>query len=169
MSDLVGDALAATKALLVTLAPAPEPPPVAVWVYPNEYESIEAEPLPVLIVSEVINQPESWHMEARGRGGHHWNMEILAMLALGPLTNDRASAIAEQRVRPWRRAVYNLLSANLTLTGTALTIGQAGGGRFFPAELFKAQIGHIHWWTKVYWGIRFVVPVTQSFTQVMDP
>lgn len=151
MSD-VTDALAELKTILADVDPDPEDEPLHVWRYPADYELIDLEHLPVIIVAQVVNQPRNWGFATYGRGAHLWQAEILCFLEHGPLTDDRASAVAEMKHDPWPKAVADVLMQNLSLNGVARKIGDG-------ESLFTYRIGHIHWWTGVYWGIRFVLPI----------
>lgn len=154
MSD-ESDVLDAAKDILPDLDPTPEPAPANVWVYPADYDEINFERLPVVIASQVVNRPIPWKRATYGYGLHQWPLEILCFLVKGPLVNDKQAAEAEVKHSPWLRAMSNLLFQNLTLNDTCIQIGGEAG-------LFTYQIGHIHFWTEVCWGIRFEVMVTQK-------
>jgi hypothetical protein len=157
MSDIT-DALTQLKTVMATVDPSPQPTLAGVWVYPADHASITFDDLPVCVVAQVVNQDREWGFATYGRGKHRWEAEILLFLERGPLTDDPQSAQAEQKQDPWPQAVAAALMANLTLGGTVRAIGD-------DEKLFSYRVGHIHWWSDVYWGIRFVLPVLQHPVQ----
>lgn len=153
-------ALDALKTILATIDPTPEPSPVLVLAYPADYERIKFERLPVVIVSKIINQTVPWGRVTHGRGRHAWPAEILVFLADGPITNDKMAAMLEPRATPWPLAMSSLLSQNLQLSSTVSSIGDGD-------TIFTYQVGHIHFWTKVFFGVKFEMVITQDITQVL--
>jgi hypothetical protein len=146
-------ALAALKVILANIDPDPEPAPANIWTYPADHERIRFDTLPVLIASRIINRPAKFTRMTPLGGKHQWPAEILVMLGNGPLLDDRQMALAEVKMSPWPKAMATLLFANQQLTNTVMSIGDA--------DLFTYQVGHIHFWNNIFFGVRFEVLVTQ--------
>lgn len=155
--------------LKIILAAADPPPPaealVAVYAYPADYASISLSSLPVLIVGQQVNTRRAWRRKAIGTGLHIWMAEIILLLAPGVITNDEQRALVEQRQNPWPKELADLLLADQQLNGTAAWIG--GGSAV--SELFTYWVGHVHFWQKKFWGMRFLLPVAQTHSQAMTP
>lgn len=157
MSD-ESTALDALKVILADLNPAPEPAPLKVWVYPADHELITLARLPVVIISKVINRSIPWSRSTHSRGRHTWPCEILAFLANGPIIDDKMAAQLESKADPWPAALSALLWQNSRLNDTATSIGG-------DDALFTYQVGHIHFWSNICFGIRFELLITQMVTQ----
>lgn len=147
------EALTALKTILAGIDPDPEPAPVSIWTYPADHERIKFDTLPVIVVSRIINRPAKWTRLTGLGGKHQWPAEILVFLASGPLLDDKQAALAEVKMSPWPAAMATLLFANQRLTNTVQSIGDA--------DLFTYQVGHIHFWKNVFFGVRFEVIVNQ--------
>lgn len=152
-------ALAALKTILADVDPSPEPAPLKVWVYPTDWQSVNFDRLPVVIVSKIINREIAWARYTHARARHIWPAEILVFLAGGPITNDETAAQMESKADPWPLALSALLSANSRLNNTVTALGD-------DDALFTYQVGHIHFWTKIFFGLRFELPVQQMVQQV---
>lgn len=152
-------ALDALKYILAGINPTPEPTPRKVWVYPADWQSISFERLPVVVVSKIINREIPWSRQSHGRGKHIWPAEILVFLADGPITNDEMAARLEGRAEPWPLALSDLLFSNSRLENTVTALGG-------DDALFTYQVGHIHFWNKIFFGVRFELPIRQDVAQV---
>lgn len=153
------EALTAMKALLPALDASPQPPLTNVYVYPDDYDTMDYTTFPFAIVSQVINQPYEWRRDTHdGLTDHAWEMEILFLLSLGPLTKLEQAAVVETRQTPWVRGLAELLLGNTTLNGKVYHIGNRRNG-----QLFSYRIGHIEF-DKVFWGIRAVTNIEQVET-----
>ena len=164
----VDDALLAAAPLLLGVNPSPSPGPVASWAYPAQYGDISFDVLPVIVVSEVVNKPMRWAVKSAGKGIHRWEMEILVFLAEAQLTNHEAAAPIERLQTPWYKALADKLFANMSL-GLSVPetwIGRGTGEASFGI-LDPYHVGHIHFDTRTFWGIRAIVPVYQLHNQPM--
>jgi hypothetical protein len=84
--------------------------------------------------------------------------EINVFLQLGPLTKIEQAAEIVKIEPDWIPAVSKVLSANRSISDSALTIGNNEG-------IVSYQTGHIHFAEpKVFFGIRFEVLVHQEMT-----
>lgn len=153
------EALTALAAILAGINPAPEPAPTNIWVYPADHERIKFDRLPVIVVSRIINRPAKVSRLTTLGGKHQWAAEILVFLTAGPLIDDRQAALAEVKMSPWPVAMKTLLFAdprNQDLNRTVQSIGEGDG-----KDLFTYQVGHLHFWKQVFFGVRFEVMVNQ--------
>lgn len=150
----VDDALSGFVAILADIDPDPQPAPVAIWEWPDDYASLDYSTFPFIIVAQVVNRQFSWQPAAQGVGYHSWLAEIMVFLAPGLLTRMEADSVAEIKHEPWLLAMATVLFNNQGVNGTALNIG-AGD------QLFTYRIGHLGWDKKLFWGIRFEVPIRQ--------
>lgn len=147
------DALNALKTILATIDPDPEPTPVKVWVYPADYKQIKFDHLPVIVLSRIINRPAKWVRQTPQGGRHQWTAEIGLYLGNGPLIDDEQMALAEQRIAPWPAAMAALLFGNQRLNNTVQAVGDG--------DFFTYRVGHLHFWKKVYFGIKFEALINQ--------
>lgn len=152
----VTTALATLKtAIAASLSPAP----AYVYTYPADYADIarnlKPANLPFVVVQQVVNTPMQWHF----LNLHRWQAEILHFLKEGPVTNDKTAAAAETGQNDHVKGMADVLQANVELSGDGkiLTVDEI---------LFDYQIGHIHWETAVYWGVRYVVTIQQTPAQL---
>lgn len=154
------------KTLLLTATAAGQPALAAGYVYPNEYASMPATfTLPTIVVSELVNSLNSWDRKADGLAIHKWRAEIVLFAALGPLQSYSAdSAAAELKTHNWAKAFADVLWQNQSLGGKAQIIGEQAGE---TRRLFEYMVGHVHWDTAVYWGMRIELPVRQLHQQAM--
>ena len=162
----VYEALAQLKALLLTATASGQPALAAGYVYPNEYAAMPAvfSP-PSIVVSELVNHLNSWERKADGLAIHKWRAEIVLFAALGPLQSiGTDSAAAELKTVNWAQAFAGVLWANQSLNGKAQIIGEQAGE---TRRLFEYMVGHVHWDTSVYWGMRIELPVRQLHYQTM--
>lgn len=161
----VDDALLAAATLLATVDPDPSPAPIAAWAYPANYEDITFDDLPVIVVSEVVNQRRNWEIKSAGLGLHRWEMEILVFLAEGQLTSHAAAAPIERLQTPWYKALADKLYGSMTFGVEGTWIGKGDGGTFRLMEPY--HVGHISFDTRTFWGIRAIVPINQKHSQTM--
>lgn len=160
MSDDQGAALEALKTLLGSLSPGgSEPDPAAVFIYPDEYNDLDLDTLPVILISEAVGLPAALTRSAQTRAMiHKWQVQIMILLAEGTLTDDRSAAEVSARHRPWVNALAKALIANGTLGGSVYGIGIQ-----IPGDLYTYRIGHVPWWgTRNFWGIVATVDVYQK-------
>lgn len=164
-NENVNDALSALKTILAGINPAPQPAPVAIYHYPADFNTeakraaINYKNLPLLIVTQRINQRFQWKPASHGAIYHTWGAEIVVLLHPGPVTSVAQGATAEEKHVPWLRAMQLILFQNQGLNGKALALGS-------PEYLFDYQIGHVEWDGKIFWGIDFLVPVVQEHSYV---
>lgn len=162
----ITDALNGLKTTVLTMNPTPQASLVNAWVYPTSYASINLAALPVAIVSRVVGVVDSWGLKAAGVGLHRWRAEVLIPLAVGPLRYpNEASAAAEAKQDTYEKALADVLFGDMTLGGTVLQIGEGGIPSGF--KLFDCMINHMQWNQQVYWGFRFVIPISQKHIQTM--
>lgn len=160
------EALQQLRTILLTASAAGQPALTAGYVYPNDYATMPATlTLPCIVVSELVNNLNSWERKAAGLAVHKWHAEIVLFAAEGPLTTlSTDSAAAELKTHGWSQAFAGKLWANQSLNGKAHVIGDHAGEM---PRLFEYMIGHVYWDTGVYWGMRIELPVRQLHTQEM--
>jgi len=151
-------ALAAMRDIFLQANPAPSDKPANVWIYPQQYNDIDTSTLPIVIISELVNNPNTW-MRATHRDLSHdiWAIEAMVFLYPGPLTKDPQAAAAEKLHITWAQAIADTLYNNQNLFNNVFSVGVSG-----DKKLFDYQVGEINWWNKLWWGVRFVFPITQS-------
>lgn len=164
-NENITDALSALKTILAGIDPAPQPDPVAVYHYPADFNTavkraaIDYTKLPLLIVTQRVNQRYQWRPASHGTIYHAWGAEVVALLHPGPVTSVAQGAAAEEKHVPWLRAMQLILFQNQGLSGTVTSLGTA-------EYLFDYQIGHVEWDGRLFWGIDFLVPVMQEHSYV---
>ena len=158
MTQTVDAALPQLKVVLATMAPAGEPTLAGVWIYPDEYEAMSLETLPVALVSEAINVQSIIAREAQRKTlMHKWQAQVQIMLAEGTLTDDASAAAVAKRHRKWIAELTRVVVSHSTLNGTAQGIGVK-----IPGELLTYRIGQIPWWnSRNFWGINATIDVYQ--------
>jgi len=167
MSDDQGAALTALKTLLGAMVPGGgEPSPVGVYVYPDEYSTLNLDALPVILISEAVGLPSAMARQAQTRAMvHKWQAQIMILLAEGTLTDDRSAAEVAARHRPWVNVLAKTLVANGTLSGTVYGVGIQ-----IPGDLYTYRIGHIPWWaTRNFWGVVATVDIYQKVSGLAGP
>jgi len=151
----VSDALAGFKAVLAAIDPSPQPVPAAIYEWPDDYDSMSYVTFPFIIVAQIVNEDELWQPASQGVGWHHWQAEILICLTNGPTTRMEAQSEAEVLHEPWLLATAKILFDNQGVNGTVINIGNANG-------LTINRVGNHGWDNKIFWGVRWVVPVRQE-------
>lgn len=152
------NALSAAKTDLLTVTALKQ-----VKVYPADYP-FTVNDLPVAIVHRMTNREAPVRTRSVGSGSQTWQMGIDILLIEGPLMNDEQMATADGLYEPWVDTIDALLAGDYTLGGTVTTIGQIGQGvTFTPMDT------HLQWYKKIYWGIRFQVPVLQDWDRTLAP
>ena len=153
------EALAAMKRVWENVNPDPAPTPVGIWTYPKDHLSISTglSTFPVIIISEVVNSPNQWLFDANDLSESRWAIEVLAFFQFGPVTTEPQASEAEKLHRPWPKALADTLFLYHDLYKTVFKVGVPGN-----KLMFDWRTGNIDFWAKVFWGIRFVIPVSQS-------
>lgn len=171
MAQTVGSALTALQAVLETVDPAPMPAASAVYVFPSEAGDInlEIERLPVVIVSQYFGSQanESIGRTSYGIGNHRWSAEILVIVDGFP-QNESEAAAAEIRLRPWLRAMTDVLWQNLTLDGTCRSLGLDRGGAQGRLLLQVVRRGAVMWFNTERFGMQCLLPIYQEYVQAMS-
>lgn len=151
----IKDALNGLKATLEDVNPTPQPAPVQVYVWPDDYAIMSYENLPFIIVAQVVNRP--FLFADRTYGGtllHSWQAEILIHLAKAA-TRLEAGANAEAMHEPWIFSLASVLSADRSLGGNCHSIGNG-------EQLMSYRVGNLGWdRAKIFWGIRAEIWVHQ--------
>ncbi len=161
----VKEALEQLKAILLTASVVGQPALTAGYVYPDEFATMPAPfQMPCVVVSELVNSLNSMERKAAGLAIHRWRAEVLLFVAPELLTLNADSAAAELKTRGWAQAFAAKLWANQSLNGTAHAIGDHTGEM---PRLFEYMVGHVHWDTVAYWGLRIELPVRQLHAQEM--
>jgi hypothetical protein len=164
---MINESLTVLKDVVYTIAPTGQPTLTAAYSYPAQQltmpDTIEAEMLPVAIIHRRTNRRTPLGSFAAGKGRHRWTANIDLLLLPGPLVSEEQIRAADALFEPWLVAMYGLLFQNLTLAGTADMIGGGVPG----GDFFEYIDTHLQWFSKVYWGIRFELPVKQSWAQAM--
>lgn len=160
-NENITDALSALKTILADLDPSPQPAPTAVYQFPEDFDTeaeraaIDYTDLPLVIVLNQVNVWNVWRPASHGAIYHQWTADVLCLLAPA-VTNIRQEAEAKAKYVPWLRAMQILLYSNQGLSGTTLAIGS-------NEYLFRERVGNVGWIdTKVFWGVRFSIPVMQE-------
>ena len=153
----VSAALSALKTALASIDPSPQPVPANIYIWPDDYSSIDYKTFPFIIVDQVVNRWMDFADVIQPNVvDHRWIAEINICLAEGPLTRMAAQQQAEAKQVPWLLALATVLAANRGMGATALAIGS-------EERLFRYRIGHIAWdKQQVFWGLRAEVPIIQE-------
>lgn len=166
MSNNPYAATAALKAILEkSYNPAPQAVPIA-FDYPADQTSTDpiSDALqdlpdqPVLIVSMSLNQRARFRPIARDLSEHQWMINVDLYLYKAQIIGDPLAASAEKRIRDYYLAMDDLLFQHHTLSGTVDHLGHSRGSYWLDYAA-----GYINWWDVDYWGINFLIPVTQSY------
>lgn len=170
-AQTVGTALNALQAILETVDPSPMPPASAVYVFPSEAGDInlDIERLPVVIISQYFGSQgqESIGRTSYGVANHRWAAEILILVDGFP-QNEAEAAAAEVRLRPWLRAMTDVLWQNLTLDGTCRSLGLDRGGAQGRLLLQTIRRGAVMWFQTERFGMQCLLPIYQEYTQSMS-
>lgn len=158
MTQTIEAALSELKPVLSQMAPLGEPPLAGVWIYPDEYELLSLDTLPVVLISEAINVRVVVAREAQRRTlMHKWEAQVQIMLAEGKLTDDRSVAAVAQHHRKWIAELVRVIVSNSTLNNKVVGLGVK-----IPGEVLTYQVGQIPWWnSRTFWGISAIVDVYQ--------
>lgn len=153
MSDIT-DALVGLKTILADLDPSPQDNLAAVYVWPDDYDSMDYASGPFAVVAQIVNEPFGWQPVSQGDGLHRWDAEILIMIEEGPIkTLERLKTVEAKQV-DYLLAVAKIIFDDRSLNGTVFATGGA-------ESLLLYQIGHVEFDGNVFWGIRFRLPVAQ--------
>lgn len=153
----IEDALNAIATLMAPIA--------TTYVYPRQFSTINLTSLPKGIVSMRVGVENDMGVRVAGQEYHTWEAELMFILAEGALKYpNQASATAEALQFPYPKAVADILYANQGLSNTAQSIGKGK-----PLSLFTYMIDHVQWEQKVYWAVRFMIPITQRHTVTVNP
>lgn len=153
------DALTALKTLLA--AGTYTNTPAGVWIYPDDYASIDTALFPFIVISESVGQVNSMQAITTTAFTRRWLVEILVFIAAGPLEFPNAdSASAELLTQEWVDELHTVLASDVTLGGNCLSIGD--GARGAPL-FFQDQATHSQWNQEVYWTLRLLAPVIQEY------
>lgn len=163
-NENITDALTALAAILADLDPSPQPAPTAVYQFPDDFDTeaeraaVDYTDLPLVVVLNQVNVWNAWQPATHGTIWHPWLADVLCLLAPA-VTNFRQEAEAKAKYVPWLRAMQLLLFNNQGLSGTAFAVGTKD-------YLFRYRVGNIAWIdTKIFWGVRFSIPVKQEHSQ----
>lgn len=152
------EALNALKTILADIDPAPQPTPVGIWIYPDDYASISTASFPFIVLSESIKQPANWSATNHRITSREWVIEIMVFLAQGPIEYpNAAAAAAELKTQPWADAIYQTLKDNRTLNGTVSKLGGLQDN-----FIMSDRAMHSQWNQQVYWSLVVEVSVTQE-------
>lgn len=166
---MIDTALASLRDIVLTVSATGQPALTAAYAYPADQatmpETIEAEMLPLAIVHRRTNRRTALGSLAAGRARHVWMANIDLLLKPGPLVNEEQIRQADALFEPWLVAMYGVLFQNLTLAGTA----DGAGWAVTQSTMFDYIDTHLQWFQKVFWGIRFELPVKQTWAQAMTP
>lgn len=137
-------------------------PGVRVWSHPGETSDITDDKFPFVVVSKLNAGTGSWQAHSYGTGQHKWDLLVAVYLREGPIVvtdADPTTAQALEYAFEWYKALADLLFANLTLSGTAIMIGDGEG------TLFEYVTDNIIWNGKQHFGHLFSIPVLQTEEQ----
>ncbi len=151
----VSDVLAGFKTVLAAIDPSPQDSPAAIYEWPDDYDIMDYTTFPFIIIAQVVNEDEVWRPASQGVGWHLWDAEILICLTNGPTTRMEAQRDAEVMHEPWLLATAKILFDNQGVNGTVINIGDGRG-------LAIDRVGNLGWDNKIFWGIRWIVPVRQE-------
>lgn len=158
----LSDALTAAKTLLLTIDPSPQPPPVGVWIYPDEWEIVDVGSLPIILVYDELT-PRERGTHGAGRARHRWTAVIDVLLVNGPLNNEAMLAEAKVKAAAWEEAMEELLFGNGKLLGTVDIIGDGQT----VGTLYTYQPRPMRLKEQVFWGLRFKLPILQTHARIM--
>jgi hypothetical protein len=115
---------------------------------------------PTFVVSEALAEPSEWRFKTLGILLHRWTAEVQLFLAPQLVPQHEC----ERLTYGWAALVAGALVASRSLDNTAYFIGDSG----FDSRLMTVQAGYLSWYSDVdkepasFWGIRFLIPVTQA-------
>jgi len=160
MTVVVDNVLDQLKTLSLTLSPEGQPVPVAAYIYPDDILTMDLSSLPIVLVSEVVNETNTWYY---GQQGCHfyrnWQAELYLLLSEGQIQSNTQAAIAEPLHRAWTAALAVMLKDNPTLNDAVIQIGDYGISGNQNQVLFQESVHHLAVNTRIFWGIRCVIPV----------
>jgi hypothetical protein len=126
-----------------------------VWAWPADRGLINYETFPFIICAEALNEEGVWRFIAQGSRSHTWPALILICLS-DFASRDDTLAEYEAVTPAWLLAGAKVLFDSEGNEGGPLRLGSS-------SKQFTSRIGNIGWIDeKVFWGISFRVPVTQS-------
>lgn len=139
-------------AILRTVDPAPEPPPMVVYADPKGAIALAEFPCIILALSPQATHRISFHGEGIGR--HTYTLGIWVLVGA-----PSASNLPElhSRVLPWPRAIATALMTDITLGGTVDQIGDPSGD-----DLFTYTTGLIGWGKNDYFGLAIALGVQEK-------
>jgi hypothetical protein len=127
--------------------------------YPADHAKIATYALPIAIVARRLDVQETWGWWGLGVGTRKFEIELLLFLEKGVVEYvTPQTAVIELRHMGWRQKVADVLAADLTLGGLVEYIGNGAQGE--NGLLFTSANTHIQWQNDVFWGIRFLIPIT---------
>lgn len=140
-------------AILRTVDPAPEPPPMTVYEDPKGALSLAEFPAIVIALSPTATHQIGF--QAEGLGRHTYTLGIWVLVGAAS-----AAKLPElhSRVLPWPSAIATVLMADITLGGTVDQLGDTSGGETF----FTYQIGLIKWGKEDYFGVTIELGVQEK-------
>ena len=164
MSRTVTNALNAAKKIFKGLAPANVTALQNIYIYPDDYSSVDVTTLPFMVLMEGVGRSASIGDLPAGRnshGLHLWHMEAVLYLNRGEKKwPSSGAATAELQHRNWAVEVNDLLASNRTLGGNVFDIGERREGKYIYADYL---IDHEQWNQEPFWTIRFLIPVIQVY------
>lgn len=151
------DALAVLKTIFAGLDPSPEPPPVHVWVWPDDWEAIHFKNFPVVLLQQATNRDDVWHQSTMGAAKYQWIAEARIFLATqSKVPDEKEMAQAQIKVPPWKPVIGQALAANPDLSNTVQYMGESG------KNLFTCQAYRLGWFNDVFFGLKVDIAITQS-------
>lgn len=167
MTSRIVATLTALKAVMATVVTSIPTSPTAVYAFPQDYTAmpkpIETANLPVVVVHRLGGRRRAFGSKAVGLDRHRWLAGVDVLLLPGPLVNEEQYYQAESLFEPWLEAVKSTLFQNLKMQNTVAMIGDG-----LPSgELFEYIDANMMWVGRVYWGIRFELPVLHVAAQTM--
>lgn len=140
---------------LLTANPSPQPAPAQ--VYSNPIEAVSLANFPCIVLGLAPGQENAWSFEDFEQGRNDYTV------ALWLFVGSRTTGINElySRILPWPKAIADVLTGDLTLGGNVAFIGDGQSG------LFKYSPKMIAWGDGQYFGLEFLLPVTENHVQTM--
>lgn len=153
--------------LLSGVQPSGYAPALGVYEFPADVDEIVQltqtggfEAFPRGIVSQSPNVLNQIVRRATNAYSCYWEAEIVVLLRAGRVDRATDLAAVEAEGQAWATAFLADLLANPSLTGLVLYVGRPAD----PSPVFEWQCQHLLWENKIYFGVRFIVPIIQEFT-----
>jgi hypothetical protein len=144
----IANTIAELAEALKPIDPTPQPKPAR--IYTNPAEALTLADFPAIVLALAPNVENEWGSEATGPNTLGQHQYIIAVYVFVGSRETTKLPELHSRVLPWVEPVAKALFASLTLGGSVYSIGP-----------LRYQIGPIEWADSTYFGIRFLLQITE--------